>query len=118
MCADSTVMSPIEAYTQYLDAYRLDLNSYYPGLNTLFLAVVILELAAGYPDVWSAPVADDTSANAKVTEINRKREQMTQALPLRFVNADAPVPNRKLRTRPYSCCSTKEIWPKRPLLEV
>jgi hypothetical protein len=68
--------------------------SYYPGLNALFLAVIILELAAGYPDVWSAPFADDTSANAKVTEIKRKLEQIAQALQLCFVNADAPVPER------------------------
>ena len=82
----------IEAYAQYLDAYRLDLNSYYPGLNALFLAVIILELAAGYPDVWSAQFADDTSASAKLTEIKRKRDQITQALQLRFDNADALVP--------------------------
>ena len=82
----------LEAYAQYLDAYRLDLNSYYPGLNALFLAVIILELASRYPDVWSAPFADDATANVKLDEIKRKRDQIAQALQLRFDSADAPVP--------------------------
>jgi tetratricopeptide (TPR) repeat protein len=92
--ARNAIDSPLlmEAYEQYLDAYRLDLNSYYPGLNALFLAVVIVELATRYPDVWSAPFADDTGANVKLTEIKRKREQIAEALQLRFDNADAPVP--------------------------
>lgn len=92
--ARKAIDSPLlmEAYAQYLDAYRLDLNSYYPGLNALFLAIIIVELAARYPDVWSAPFADDTSANVKLAEIQRKRDQTAQALQLRFDNADAPVP--------------------------
>ena len=91
--ARNAIDSPLlmEAYEQYLDAYRLDLNSYYPGLNALFLAVIILELSKRYPDVWSAPFADDTSANVKLAEIKRKRDQIAQALQLRFDNAEAPV---------------------------
>jgi hypothetical protein len=83
----------MEAYQQYLDAYRQDLNSYYPGLNALFLAVVILHLADRFPDVWSAPFADDSEANAKLAEVKRKRDQIAQALQLRFDNADAPLPD-------------------------
>jgi hypothetical protein len=92
--ARKAIDSPLlmESYTQYLDAYSLDLNSYYPGLNALFLAVIILELAARYPDVWSASFADDTSANVELAAINRKRDQIAQALQLRFNNAEAPVP--------------------------
>jgi hypothetical protein len=92
--ARNAIDSPLlmEAYAQYLDAYRLDLNSYYPGLNALFLAVIILELATSYPDVWVSPFADDTSANVKLAEIKRKRDQIAQALQLRFDHADAPVP--------------------------
>lgn len=92
--ARNALDSPLlmEAYEQYLDAYRLDLNAYYPGLNALFLAVIILELATSYPDLWSAPFPDDVSANVKLAEIKRKRDQIAQALQLRFDNADAPVP--------------------------
>ncbi len=81
----------MEAYEQYLDAYRQDLNSYYPGLNALFLGVIILELAAKYPDVWAAQVGDDNDANAKLAEIKRKRDQIAFTLQLRFDNADAPT---------------------------
>jgi hypothetical protein len=82
----------MEAYAQYLDAYRLDLNSYYPGLNALFLAVIIVELATRCPDEWNAPFADETSASAKLAEIKRTRDQIEQALQIRFYNADAAVP--------------------------
>jgi hypothetical protein len=92
--ARNAIDSPLlmEAYEQYLDAYRWDLKSYYPGLNALFLAVIILELATRFPDQWSAPFVDDTSANLKLAEIRRKRDQITQSLQLRFDNADAQVP--------------------------
>ena len=92
--ARNAIDSPLlmEAYAQYLDAYRLDLNSYYPGLNALFLAVIILELAARYPEVWSAPFADATSADVKLAEIKRQRDQIAKALQLRFDSAEVPVP--------------------------
>lgn len=80
----------IEAYEQYLMAYRQDLDSYYPGLNALGLAVIIVELAAKYPGVWSDQFADDNEASAKLNEIKRKRDQIAQALQLRFDAADAP----------------------------
>jgi hypothetical protein len=81
----------MDAYEQYLDAYRQDLNSYYPGLNTLGLAVTMLDLGGRFPDVWSASFADDNEANLKLAEIKRKREQIAQALQLRFDNAEAPL---------------------------
>lgn len=83
----------IEAYQQYLDAYRQDLDAYYPGLNALFLAIIILDLAGRYPDIWSAPFSDDGQANSKLAELKRKRDQIAQALQLRFDNADAPAPD-------------------------
>ena len=82
----------VDAYEQYLDAYRYDLNSYYPGLNALFLAVIISELASRFPDLWSAPFADQTAADVKLAEIQRKRLQITQSLQLRFDQADVPAP--------------------------
>src|SRR4029450_7581650 len=42
---------------------------------------------------WSAPFTDDTSANVKLAEIKRKRDQIAQALQLRFDSADAPLPD-------------------------
>jgi hypothetical protein len=82
----------IEAYEQYLAAYRQDLGSYYPGLNALFLAVIILDLAGKYPDVWNEQFAKDAEATNKLDEITEKRSQIAQALVLRFDNADRPAP--------------------------
>jgi hypothetical protein len=91
--AQKALESPLlaDAYEQYLLAYRQDLDSYYPGLNALALAVIITELAAKYPDVWNAHFMDDNEAATKLNEIKRKREQIAQALQLRFEDADAPA---------------------------
>jgi hypothetical protein len=92
--AQRALDSPLlmEAYEQYLTAYRQDLDAYYPGLNALALTVIIVELAGKYPDVWNRQFAEDNEANNKLAEIKRKRDQIAQALQLRFDNADAPVP--------------------------
>jgi hypothetical protein len=88
----SALDSPLllEAYEQYLMAYRQDLNSYYPGLNVLAMAVVILELAGKFPDVWSGQFGDDNEAAQKLNEIKRKRDQIAHALQLRFDTVDGP----------------------------
>jgi hypothetical protein len=99
----------MEAYEQYLDAYRQDLNSYYPGLNALFLAVIILELAARYPDVWGAQVEDDHDANGKLAEIKRKRDQIAFALQLRFDTADAPTSVEFLRQDQWLLSSAADL---------
>ncbi len=85
---DSTVL--LEAYQQYRLAYRQDLNSYYPGLNALALAVVILELAGRFPDVWNGLIGDDRKAQDQLDEIRSTREKLTYTLQLRFEGADAP----------------------------
>jgi hypothetical protein len=92
--AQKALDSPLiaEAYEQYLMAYRQDLDSYYPGLNALALAVIIIELAGEYPDLWRAHFGDDNEASAKLSEIKRKRDQIAQALQLRCDAADAPEP--------------------------
>jgi hypothetical protein len=88
MALDSPLL--IEAYHQYFTAYRQDLNSYYPGLNALGLAMIILELAAKFPDVWNAQFADEDEAAQSLKEISRKREEIALALQLRFDSVDSP----------------------------
>jgi len=90
--ATVAIKSPwlVDAYEQYLTAYRQDLDSYYPGLNALALAVIALELAAKFPDVWSATFGDDSEASQKLADIKKKRDQLASALQLRFDSALAP----------------------------
>jgi hypothetical protein len=80
----------VEAYQHYLIAYRQDLDSYYPGLNVLGLAVIILELAGRFPDIWNGQFADENEALQQLNRIKRKRDQLASALQLRFDVADAP----------------------------
>jgi hypothetical protein len=91
--AQKALDSPLimEAYEQYLMAYRQDLDAYYPGLNALGLAVIIIELAGKYPDLWSAHFGDDNEAGTRLSEIKHKRDQIGHALQLRFDAADAPA---------------------------
>ena len=90
--AQKALDSPLlmEAYEQYLAAYRQDLGSYYPGINALFLAVIILDLAGKYPELWNEQFAKDAEARSNFDELTEKRGQIAQALHLRFDNADAP----------------------------
>jgi len=85
----SAIKSPwlVEAYEQYFAAYRQDLDSYYPGLNALALAVIIVELASKHLDVWNGNFADDTEAQMKLNEIKKRRDQLASCLQLRFDSA-------------------------------
>ena len=59
-------------------------------MNALGLAVIGMELAARFPDLWSGQFEDERKAEDKLAEIRLKREQMANALQLRFDAADAP----------------------------
>ena len=88
--AQKALDSPLleEAYQQYLKAYRGNLDAYYPGLNALALAVVMVDLAGRYPEIWKSQFTEDSEADSKLNEMKRKRDQMTQALQFRFEDAD------------------------------
>jgi hypothetical protein len=52
------------AFDEYLAGYRLDLGSYYTGLNALALARIRLDLASLLPDDWRCLHDDDDEARA------------------------------------------------------
>ena len=79
----------VEAYEQYLTAYRQDLDSYYPGISGLGIAQIIVELANQYPDTWNASFNDEGEAQQKLAQIQHKRDQMAGALQLRLDGAEA-----------------------------
>ena len=90
--AAAAINSPllVEAYEQYFMAYRQDLDSYYPGLNALGLAEIIVGLAGKFPDIWNSQFAYESEAAQKLTEIKRKHDQIASALQLRFDAALGP----------------------------
>jgi hypothetical protein len=87
------IQSPwlVDAYEQYLAAYLQDLDSYYAGLNALALSVIIIELANQHPDAWNANFADEEEAQRRLTEIQKKRDQLVSCLQLRFDSAGSPT---------------------------
>ena len=99
----------LDAYEQYLLAYRQDLDSYYPGLNALALAVIILELGARFPDVWTNLFGDERKSKDKLAEITLKREQLAHALQLRFDGADSPQPPANGQKDPWLLSSAGDL---------
>lgn len=99
----------VEAYQQYLVAYQQDLNSYYPGLNVLGMAAVILELAGKFPDVWNGQFGDDNEGALKLNEIKRKRDQVAHALQLRFEAVDGPEASDNDKKDPWLVSSAGDL---------
>jgi tetratricopeptide (TPR) repeat protein len=82
--AEAALRSPllVEAYEQYLEAFDMDLNAYYPGMNALGLAVVLGELAARMPDGWKERFQDPADAERELKLIGRRREELAATMRL------------------------------------
>jgi tetratricopeptide (TPR) repeat protein len=70
----------IEAYEQYEQAFRQDLNAYYPGLNGLAMLVLILHLAKEMPAIWSDRFDPREEAKRALKDYERRCQQLTGAV--------------------------------------
>jgi hypothetical protein len=70
----------VESYESYLDAFREDLNHFYPGLNALQLGCILLDLSseADWPDVF----LDDKEAVACRAELQETVASLSAAVPM------------------------------------
>jgi tetratricopeptide (TPR) repeat protein len=82
--AEAALRSPLleEAYEQYLEAFDMDLNAYYPGLNALGLAVVLEELAVKMPDAWKGRFRDPKEADSQLEQIGYRRKELAATMTL------------------------------------
>jgi hypothetical protein len=76
------------ARTYYDDAFSIDQNHWYPGINALALTAVTAELARVEPTAWDAQFDDDTKAQNGLAEIERARNELAAAVS-RSLNAEA-----------------------------
>ncbi|HUA03435.1 MAG TPA: tetratricopeptide repeat-containing protein [Solirubrobacteraceae bacterium] len=69
-----------DARTYYDQAFSIDQNHWYPGINALALTAVTAQLARVEPGVWNARFDDDAKAETAVAEIERARDELAAAV--------------------------------------
>jgi len=68
------------ARTYYDEAFSIDQNHTYPGINALALTAVTAQLARDEPAVWSARFDDEGKAEPGVVEIEHARDELAAAV--------------------------------------
>ena len=64
------------AYDHYLQAFKSDLNRYYPGLLALSLGWITLDLAQSLPEVWADLFDDDAQAELRQTILKKEVDSL------------------------------------------
>lgn len=72
----------IDAYEKYHEAYKLDLNHFYSGLNALSLLTIGIALAKDMPEVFNAPFSSDEKAKSALEEYESERQKVAGAVQL------------------------------------
>lgn len=70
----------LKSYESYRDAFLDDLNHFYPGVNALSAATMLLDLAADGD--WKALFEDDEEAENQLDRLKRSAQQLREAVPL------------------------------------
>lgn len=66
----------LKSYESYRDAFLDDLNHFYPGVNALSAATLLLDLAEGGD--WASLFRTDDEAQARLVELKRSAESLRQ----------------------------------------
>lgn len=77
------------AFEKYSDAYQLDLNHYYSGLNALSILTIGLALAADMPETFKAFYDSDEEATAALAVYQTRRANLSAAVSLSLEAAAA-----------------------------
>jgi tetratricopeptide (TPR) repeat protein len=70
------------AIDAYLDAFKIDLNNSYAGLNALTLMVIQAELIDGHREAWRKLLRDKTDEQREFEQRTARIDQFAQALQL------------------------------------
>jgi hypothetical protein len=74
----------LKSFESYRDAFLDDLNHFYPGVNALSAATMLIDLAERGD--WASLFESDEQAQTKLAELKRSTESLRQVVPL-SVNA-------------------------------
>jgi hypothetical protein len=91
------LQSPLlqRAIEAYVDAFKLDLNNSYAGLNALALQVIQAELIDGQPEVWGALQKNPGDEQREFKQRADRIDQLAQALLLALESDRDRVGNRR-----------------------
>lgn len=96
----------LKSFESYRDAFLDDLNHFYPGVNALSAATMLLDLAAGGD--WASLFETDEQAQAELAELKRSAESLRQAVPL-SVNAALRRMDERDSERMWAAISSADI---------
>ena len=68
------------ALREYVKGFEAEPRHYYSGLNALALTVILTELAAAQPAVWTGRFDDEADARAELKKYTRFRSQLAGAV--------------------------------------
>jgi tetratricopeptide (TPR) repeat protein len=68
------------ARSYYDQAFSVDQNHWYPGINALALTAVTFSLLHGQPDVWSERFEVDSDAEIAAKRMQRQRDELAAAV--------------------------------------
>jgi hypothetical protein len=64
------------AYELYYRGFLEDRNHFYSGLNALAMAIIMIDLASTYPDIWEADFDSTEEAQRKLRQIEEVRSDL------------------------------------------
>lgn len=70
----------LKTYHDYRNAFRQDLNAFYPGINALAMLVVFSELAKSFSEQWNGRYSDDSTAALELTKLHNELQSLKSAM--------------------------------------
>ena len=71
-----------ESYEEYKNAFMMDLNHYYSGINALSMLTIITEIATALPEVWNEGFEDEDEAERQFKKIKEELEELRGSVTL------------------------------------
>jgi hypothetical protein len=80
----AALRSPLltEAYTEYLDGFREDLNHYYSGINALGLLLTQVALAQEFPEIWAETFEEEDQAALELKKLTKELTKLQGSVTL------------------------------------
>ena len=66
-----------KSFDFYTNGFLADLTNYYPGINALAMAVILIELANTDLETWRSSFTDDDDADRQLADLKKRRPELT-----------------------------------------
>ena len=78
----------LQARDHYAQAFKVDLNQFYPGLNALSLSVLLLELISRNRDTWNGMFDTDEKGQGEADELKASTDRLAATVGLSLEAAE------------------------------